>query len=77
MDKVVQTENLKDTLVYVANITIAGRSKEEHDQNFKNFLAMIVKYNLTLNHNKTISSTPSITLLGYTVSKDSISPDQR
>ena len=77
MDKVVETENLKDTFVYVDNITIAGRSKKEHDQNVENFLAMIEKYNLTLNHDKTISSTTSITLLGYTASKDSISPDQR
>eukprot|EP00111_Clytia_hemisphaerica_P009535 TCONS_00027951-protein len=77
MDKVVQTENLKDTFVYVDNITIAGRSKEEHDQNVKNFHAAREKYNLTLNPDKTISSTQSITLLGYIVSNNSISPDQR
>lgn len=77
MDKVVLTENLKDTFVYVDNITIAGRSKEEHDQNVKKFHAAREKYNLTLNSDKTISCAQSITLLGYNVSNNSISPDQR
>ena len=76
MDKVVKTEKLKDIFVYIDNITVAGRTKEEHDQNVKNFHAMIEKYNLTFNPDKTISSTTSITLLGYNVSNNSISPDK-
>ena len=58
MDKVVEIENLKDTFVYVDNITIAGRSKEEHDQNVKYFHATREKYNLTLNLDKTKSQVP-------------------
>lgn len=77
MNKVVEIEKLKDAFVYVDNITITSCSKEEHDQNVRNFHATIEKYNLTLNLDKTVSSTTSITLLGYTVSKDWISPDQR
>ena len=38
MDNLVQDESLKDTFPYLDNITVAGRTQEEHDQNVKRLL---------------------------------------
>ena len=77
IDKVIQKEGLKDTFAFVDNLTVCGRTKEEHDENVQKFLKMLIKYNFTLNESKTINCATSITVLGYTVSYDRISPDQK
>ena len=76
IDKVIKEEGLTDTFAFVDNLTVCGRTKEEHDENVKKFLQMLIKYNFTLNESKTIQSATSITVLGYTVSYDKISPDR-
>jgi len=76
IDKVIQIEELKDTFTFVDNITVCGKTKEEHDQNVDAFYKVVKKYNLTLNHDKTVLFTNSIKILGYTVGNDCISPDQ-
>ena len=57
-------------------MTVCGRTKEEHDENVRKFLEVLVKYNFTLNDAKTVFFTTSITVLGYTISHDKITPDQ-
>jgi hypothetical protein len=66
---------LKDTFAYVDNITIAGVTQEEHDFNLQRFLEVAKKHNLTFNENKSIISTNSIDLLGYTVCHGELKPD--
>ena len=56
MDGIVEKENLKDTYVYLDNVTIAGLTKEEHDKNVEKFLEVSKQKNLTLNESKTVSS---------------------
>lgn len=75
MDKLVEEENLKDTFPYLDNITVAGRTKDEHDANIKAFLDVVQKRNLTLNDSKTVSAVPVINVLGYYVGGGTIKPD--
>ena len=49
MDKIVVEENLSQTFPYLNNITIAGKTKEQHDQNVRQFLEASKKRNLTFN----------------------------
>ena len=63
----VETEKLKDAFPYLDNITVAGKTQEEHDHNVKLFLDAINRNNFTLNESKTISSVNSINILGYVV----------
>ena len=56
MDDIVAKENLNHTFVYLDNITVAGKTKEELDQNVAKFLAVAQKLKLTLNHSKTVSA---------------------
>ena len=67
MDEINNAENLKDTFPYVDNITVAGHTQAEHDANMQRFINAVKKYKLTLNDQKTVSSTTSLNILGYNV----------
>ena len=69
-------EKLLDTFAFVDNVTVCGRTKEEHDRNLLAFMKVVEKYALTLNNEKTVSFTTNITVLGYTISHNNIMPDQ-
>ena len=76
IDKVIKVEQLSDTFAYVDNVTICGKTKEELETNLLAFYKVVEKYNLTLNNDKTVLLSEAITILGYTISHNSISPDQ-
>ena len=63
MDKIIKEEELKDTFPYLDDITVAGRTQEEHDSNVKAFLEVVQRRHLTLNHSKSVLSALSITVL--------------
>ena len=75
LDKIIKEEELKDTFPYLDDITVAGRTQEEHDSNVKAFLEVVQRRHLTLNHSKSVLSALSITVLGYLVEHGSIKPD--
>ena len=75
MDQIVDAENLSGTFPYMDNVTIGGVDQADHDANVKRFLEVVEKYNLTLNHDKTISSVTEINMIGYLISKGEIKPD--
>ena len=75
MDDMVESEKLLDTFTYLDNITVAGRTQEEHDYNVSRFLDAVQKYKLTLNHSKTVKSVQSLNILGYHVGYRQIQPD--
>ncbi|KRY38352.1 Retrovirus-related Pol polyprotein from transposon gypsy [Trichinella spiralis] len=52
MDNILRVEKLKDTFVYVNNLTICGMNQEEHDENLNRFREVAEKYKLTLNKDK-------------------------
>ena len=76
IDKVIHSEELKDTFAFVDNITVCGRTKEEHDRNVAAFMKLVKKYNFTLNEEQTVLSVENISVLGYTISHKKITPDQ-
>ena len=75
IDKFIEDENLKDVFAYVDNVTVCGKTQEEHDRNLESVYKSAEKYNITFNKDKSIISTTSITLLGYTIENNHIKPD--
>ena len=75
MDEFINTNSLSDTYCYLDDITICGKTKEEHDNNVEKFMKAAKCSNLTLNFDKCIFSAPSINLLGYHICKGEIKPD--
>ena len=75
MDNVIRTEKLLDTFAYADNVTVCGRTEEEHHYNLAEFKKAAGKYNMTFNIEKTCHFKTSITLLGYQVEHGSIKPD--
>ena len=77
IDKVIETEELTGTFAFVDNITVCERTKEDHDHNVAAFRQVLEKYNFTLNDDQTVLCTTTISLLGYTVKNNCISPDYK
>lgn len=75
MDEFIHTNCLSDTYCYLDDITICGKTKEEHDKNIDNFMKAAKRSNLTLNYDKCTFSALSINLLGYHICKGEIKPD--
>ena len=75
MDQIIEKENLKGVACYVDNLYIAGIDEQEHNSNLNSFLKAAKKYDLTFNENKTVVSTKSLDILGYTLSNGEIKPD--
>ena len=75
MDEFVEHYKLQDTFVYLDNITIAGKTQEEHDKNLAAFFTAVKDYGLTLREDKCHYSLKSTDLLGYRITHGEISPD--
>ena len=75
MDKMVDDHKLQGVFIYIDNITVAGKTQSEHDQNLKRFFEIAKKYNLTFNESKTVLNTTSVPLLGNEISDGVIKPD--
>ncbi|XP_054259845.1 uncharacterized protein LOC128984538 [Macrosteles quadrilineatus] len=75
IDDIIRAENLNDTFAYLDDITVCGKTQEEHDRNLNRLMNAASKYNLTINENKCSFSMKSISLLGYTISNKTIKPD--
>ena len=65
----------KGTFAYLDDITVYGKTKEEHDENLKTFLKAVKECNLTLNESKCVYASETINLLGYRISKGTLQPD--
>ena len=75
MDKLITDEGLKDTFPYLDDVTVAGRTKDEHDANVKAFMDVVTRKGITLNDSKSVTSTTSIKVLGYLIEDGTIKPD--
>ena len=62
------------TFAYLDNITVGGKTQEEHDCNLERFLSVAKKSNLTFNETKYVFS-DSVDLLGYGISKGTLQTD--
>ena len=65
IDDITERNNCKGTFAYLDNITTCGKTKEERDANFQQFLEAAAKHNLTFN--KRTYSSDCISLLGYQI----------
>ena len=75
MDEFIAEEQLSKTYAYLDNITVCGKTQEEHNHNLSRFLAAAKKKNLKFNQEKCTFSTTSINLLGHHISNGEIKPD--
>lgn len=75
MDDFIRDNCLEGTFVYLDDVTVCGKTKEEHDANLQRFLDAAKRYNLTLNDDKCVYSVSTIRLLGYCISDGEIRPD--
>ena len=65
----------ENDLKILDNLSIAGITREEHNQSFSELLAAARKHNFTFNENKSIKSVDTVRLLGYAFSHKSIKSD--
>ena len=75
LDDVIQAENLRDTFAYVDDVTVCGRTKEEHDSNLERFLDAAKKFSLAINREKSQYGKTSVKILGHVVESRTIRPD--
>ena len=66
IDKFIADNSLSHTVAYLDNITICGKSKEEHDKNFNKYIKTAKKFNLISNHNKCSFSDSTVDLTLFT-----------
>lgn len=57
------------------DITVCGKTREEHDKNLKAFLQAAKHCNITFNTSKCCFATDTVNLLGYQISHGTIQPD--
>ena len=69
INDIIAAHGCKGTFAYLDDITVCGRTKEEHDENLKVFLNATKECNLALNEGKCKYATETISLLGYHISK--------
>ena len=75
MDDIVRKFNLQKTYPYIDDVTICGRTKEEHDRNLSAFMETAKKVNLTLNLDKCVFGVTTIALLGHVIENGTKKPD--
>ena len=75
MAYIITSENLQGTFAYVDNVTICGKTQEEHDENLRRFQDVATKRQITYNDAKSIFSTRKLAILGYIVGEGKVRPD--
>jgi len=75
IDDIIATYDCKGLFAYLDDITVCGKTKEEHDKNLKIFLNAVKECNLTLNESKCMYASETTNLLGYRISKGVLQPD--
>ena len=75
IDDIIARNSCEATFAYLDNITVCGKTREEHDANLQRFLDVATKHNLTFNKNKCVYSSDCISLLGYQICNGTLRPD--
>ena len=63
--EIIKSNKCTGTYAYLDNITVGGKTQEEHDANLEKFLKVAKDCNLTVNKGKCVYSAECINLLGY------------
>ena len=69
-------EDIEGVETDIDDILIWGRSKEEHDQRLKMALKRCEDIGLTLNKDKCVIGTSSVTYIGHILTADGVKPDE-
>ena len=69
IDEIIKSNKCTGTYAYLDNITVGGKTQEEHDANLEKFLKVAKDCNLSLFKVKCIN------LLGYQINSGSLKPD--
>ena len=75
VNEIISKYNCKGAYAYSDDITVCGRTCEEHDENLKCFLNATKRCNITFNEKQCSYATDSIKLLGYHISNGMLQPD--
>ena len=75
VNQIISDYKCEGTFAYLDDITVCGKTREEHDKNLKQFLKAASDCNLTLNENKCVFATRKLNLLGYYISDGVMRPD--
>ena len=63
IDDIIYSEKLEDSFPYLDNVTVAGRTQYEYDENVKQFLKVSRNIMFTLSESKTVLSVTVINIL--------------
>ena len=75
IDEIIKINKCTGTYAYLDNITVGGKTQEEHDANLEKFLKVAKDCNLTMNKDKCVYSAECINLLGYQINSGSLKHD--
>ena len=75
INKFIADNNLEGTYAYLDDITVCGRTKEEHDANLDRFMEASSKFGLQLNPVKSKFCLTTIDILGYRIFDGKLQPD--
>ena len=75
VNQIISDYKCEGIFAYLDDITVCGKTREEHDKNLKQFLKAASDCNLTLNENKCVFATRKLNLLGYYISDGVMRPD--
>jgi hypothetical protein len=69
-------ENLKDVacISYIDDVLIFGKTKDEHNENFKKIKKRLAEYDLKENESKRVFCVENVRFLGYDISFNHIKP---
>ena len=69
-------DDLEVVETYIDDILVWGRSQEEHDTRLKNALNRCEQIGLTLNKDKCVINSSSLTYIGHELSSEGVKPDK-
>ena len=75
MNDIIAANNLKETYAYLDDLTICGRTREEHDENLRRFWEVADALHLTLNRSKCKIGLDTVNILGYSIQRGQLRPD--
>jgi hypothetical protein len=75
MRDIIESENLKNTVVYFDNVIIGANSLKELEHHASRFQSSMKSRDMTLNDSKTIYGVNEVNILGYCVGNNQIKPD--
>lgn len=75
IDEFIKNNGLIDTFAYLDDVTICGRTQEEHDWNLARFLDCAKRFHMTFSPEKCKFSLTTIRILGYEITHGKLRPD--